>query len=131
MKGGNTTTIKIHGSSIGKTKGIYMIEVHGERLVTNEDGFLKHAAEWSREVAVVMAKRDQLELTDDHWSVILFMRKYYADYGISPPVRTLYKAVKIIGGDQVLDTNYLYQLFLGGRNQAIKYAGLPKPTGCF
>ncbi len=107
------------------------IEVNGKILETDEEGYLENLNEWEPEVANVMAKLEDAELTDAHWEVINFLREYYEEYQIAPAVRVLTKAIgKKLGKDKG-NSKYLYELFpYGPGKQACKYAGLPKPTGC-
>ena len=107
------------------------IEVNGKSLETDEEGYLADLNQWEPEVATIMAKLDDAELTDSHWEVINFLREYYEEYQIAPAVRVLTKAIgKKLGKDKG-NSKYLYELFpYGPAKQACKYAGLPKPTGC-
>lgn len=107
------------------------IEVSGKVLETDEEGYLANITEWEPGVAEVMAKQDDLALTDEHWEIIKFLREYYEEYQIAPAVRVLTKAVaKKLGADKG-NSKYLYSLFpYGPGKQACRYAGLPKPTGC-
>ena len=107
------------------------IEVNGKSLEVDEEGYLANLNEWEPAVAEVMAKDEGLELNDDHWEIINFLREYYEEYQIAPAVRVLTKAVgKKLGKDKG-NSKYLYELFpYGPGKQACKLAGLPKPTGC-
>ena len=107
------------------------IEVNGKTLETDEEGYLANLNDWEKDVATVMAKEEDLELSDDHWEIINFLREYYEEYQIAPAVRVLTKAVgKKLGADKG-NSKYLYELFpYGPAKQACKFAGLPKPTGC-
>lgn len=107
------------------------IEVNGKSLETDEEGYLANLNDWEKEVATVMAEEEDLELSDDHWEIINFLREYYEEYQIAPAVRVLTKAVgKKLGADKG-NSKYLYELFpYGPAKQACKFAGLPKPTGC-
>ena len=107
------------------------IEVNGKQLEVDEEGYLANLNDWEPEVATVMAKLDDCELTESHWEVINFLREYYEEYQIAPAVRVLTKAIgKKLGKDKG-NSKYLYELFpYGPAKQACKYAGLPKPTGC-
>jgi TusE/DsrC/DsvC family sulfur relay protein len=107
------------------------IEANGKTYETDEEGYLADLNTWDKDVAVVMAKLDDCELTDSHWEVINFLREYYEEYQIAPAVRVLTKAIgKKLGKDKG-NSKYLYELFpYGPAKQACKYAGLPKPTGC-
>lgn len=107
------------------------IEVSGKSLETDEEGYLSNINEWERGVAEVMSKDDDLELTDEHWEIINFLREYYEEYQIAPAVRVLTKAVGKKMGKDKGNSKYLYSLFpYGPGKQACRYAGLPKPTGC-
>jgi TusE/DsrC/DsvC family sulfur relay protein len=107
------------------------IEANGKTYETDEEGYLADLNSWDKDVAAVMAKADDCELTDAHWEVINFLREYYEEYQIAPAVRVLTKAIgKKLGKDKG-NSKYLYELFpYGPAKQACKYAGLPKPTGC-
>ena len=107
------------------------IEVNGNVYEVDEEGYLSDLTRWEPGIADVMSKQDDLELGDDHWAIINFLREYYEEYQIAPAVRVLTKAVgKRLGKDKG-NSKYLYELFpYGPGKQACKYAGLPKPTGC-
>ena len=107
------------------------IEVNGKVFETDEEGYLANLNEWTPDVATAMAKDEDVELTENHWEVINFLREYYEEYQIAPAVRVLTKAIgKKLGPDKG-NSKYLYELFpYGPGKQACKYAGLPKPTGC-
>jgi len=107
------------------------IEVNGKTYETDEEGYLTNIQEWEEGVAEVMSKEDNLDLTDEHWDIIKFLRQYYEEYQIAPAVRVLTKAVGKKMGKEKGNSKYLYGLFpYGPAKQACRYAGLPKPTGC-
>jgi tRNA 2-thiouridine synthesizing protein E len=107
------------------------IEGNGKSLEVDEEGYLANLNEWEPAVAEVMAKDEGLELSDDHWEIINFLREYYEEYQIAPAVRVLTKAVGKKLGKEKGNSKYLYELFpYGPGKQACKLAGLPKPTGC-
>ncbi len=107
------------------------LEVNGKVIETDEEGYLANINDWTPEVADAMAKADGVELTDNHWEVINFLREYYDEYQIAPAVRVLTKAIGKKLGKEKGNSKYLYELFpYGPAKQACKYAGLPKPTGC-
>ena len=108
-----------------------MLEVNGTSVEVDEEGYLEDLNEWTEEIATAMAAAEDVELTEEHWDIIKFLREYYEEYQIAPAVRVLTKAVgKRLGKDKG-NSRYLYSLFpFGPGKQACKYAGLPKPTGC-
>ena len=90
----------------------------------DEDGFLKRWEDWSTELAKDLARQEAIELREDHWKVITFLRNYYLKFGATPMVRTISKA-------SGLTAKELYTLFPNGPlRQAAKIGGLPKPVGC-
>jgi tRNA 2-thiouridine synthesizing protein E len=107
------------------------IDVEGQLLETDSEGYLVDIEAWSPRVAESMAAIDDCELTENHWQVIEFLREYYAEYAFAPAIRILTRAIaKKLGSDKG-NTRYLYKLFPEGpAKQACRYAGLPKPTGC-
>jgi len=107
------------------------INVDGKELAVDEEGYLANINDWVPGVADVMSKQDELELTDEHWDIIKFLREYYEEYQIAPAIRVLTKAVaKNLGKDKG-NSKYLYSLFpYGPGKQGCRFAGLPKPTGC-
>lgn len=108
-----------------------VIEVQGEVLATDEEGYLSDRERWTPAVAEAMAREDGLVLGEGHWEVINFLREYYQQYEIAPAIRILVKAIGRSMGKDKGNTRYLYELFPNGpAKQACRYAGLPKPTGC-
>jgi len=121
----------LSNSSLSTGERTMAIEVNGKTFEVDEEGYLADLNTWEPDVAEVMAKQDDCELTEAHWEVINFLREYYEEYQIAPAVRVLTKAIgKKLGKDKG-NSKYLYELFpYGPAKQACKYAGLPKPTGC-
>jgi len=107
------------------------IEVSGKSYETDEEGYLVNLGEWNEDVANEIAKQESIEMSDSHWEVVNFLRKYYEEYQIAPAVRVLTKAIGKALGPEKGNSAYLYELFpYGPAKQACKIAGLPKPTGC-
>ncbi len=106
-------------------------EVNGKAVTADEEGYIVNLADWSEPLAEIIAKSESLDLTENHWEVIRFLREYYNEFQIAPAVRVLTKAIgKKLGADKG-NNKYLYDLFpYGPAKQACKIAGLPKPTGC-
>ena len=106
-------------------------EMNGRSYESDEEGYLVDIGSWSEELAKLIAKYEEIDMTDEHWEVVNFLRDYYNEYQIAPAVRVLIKAVKKKFGTEKGSNKYLYELFpYGPSKQACKIAGLPKPTGC-
>lgn len=67
------------------------IEVDGKQYGVDEEGYLANLNDWVPGIATVMAAQDNIELTDEHWDIINFLREYYEEYQIAPAVRVLTK----------------------------------------
>lgn len=100
-------------------------EIAGKTVEVNEDGFLTNPAEWTKEIAVEMAKEEGIDvLTASHWKVIDFARNAAGNGGASPTLRA------ITSGSGV-STKELFTLFpKGPAKKVAKIAGLGKPEGC-
>lgn len=102
------------------------IEVNGKIYETNEEGFLVHPEEWNEDVARALAREEEgiFELSEEHWSVIRYIREYYLENNLAPMVRSVCKRTGF-------PLKRIYELFPSGPAKgACKVAGLPKPDGC-
>ncbi len=101
------------------------IEIKGQQIELDEDGFIVEPDLWSIEIATYFAKEEGVdELTDEHWKIINYLKDYFKQFGIAPMVRKVLK-------DNAVSMQRLYELFPSGPAKgACKIAGLPKPTGC-
>ena len=107
------------------------IEINGATVETDEEGYLVNLADWNEDIAKEIAKSENVEMTENHWEVVNFLRQYYDEFQIAPAVRVLTKAIGKQLGEEKGNSKYLYELFpYGPAKQACKIAGLPKPTGC-
>ncbi|ACD89776.1 MAG: TusE/DsrC/DsvC family sulfur relay protein [Chlorobium limicola] len=108
------------------------IEVNGATYETDENGYLVNLEDWNEDIAVKLAEGEEIDLTEEHWSLVRFLRNYYDEYQIAPAVKVLTKAIAAEQGiDKKEASEFLYGLFpKGPALQACKVAGLPKPTGC-
>jgi tRNA 2-thiouridine synthesizing protein E len=102
------------------------IDIKGHSISLNEEGFLQNPGEWNREVAVELARTQEgLDtMTNEHWSVVNYIRDYYLEHNLAPMVR---KICMTTG----LKLTRIFELFPSGPAKgACKVAGLPKPDGC-
>lgn len=98
--------------------------IAGHTVDLNEEGFLTNPSQWNEEIGAELAKLIGLELTDEHWAMIRFLREDYAQQG---ETATLRRASKETGKP----VKELFALFPGKPAKKMSYvAGLPKPKGC-
>ena len=94
--------------------------------LVDEEGYLVDPMEWDESVAVEFAKKESIELTELHWDVIRFMRKYYEENLIAPDARYSIKHLSEKYGKEA--RNMLFELFpYGYVQQACKIAGMKRP----
>jgi tRNA 2-thiouridine synthesizing protein E len=106
-------------------------ECNGVTIEADEEGYIADVSLWNQELAGMIAESENIEMNDDHWEVVNFLRNFYEEYQIEPAARILTRAVKKTLGPEKGNSKYLYELFpFGPIKQASKIAGLPKPTSC-
>lgn len=100
-------------------------------LEMTEQGFLVNPADWNEDVAERLAASNNIELNDEHWEIILFIRRYYQQFKHLPNARVFTKAIAKELGEEKGNSRYLHKLFPEGPlKYACKLAGLPKPPTC-
>ena len=99
-------------------------DIAGAQVHVNEEGFLTEFDEWNEEIAKVLAKNIDIELTDAHWKVLNFLRSDFKEQGETATTRR----VATVGGVAVKEQ---FDLFPKKPGKKMSYiAGLPKPHGC-
>lgn len=94
----------------------------------DNEGFLVEPEQWSVQLAHEIAKEENIELDDDHWIVVNFIRDYFDDKQTVPETRFALKHLRGTLGDERGTRKYLHTLFpYGYGQQACKIAGMRKP----
>lgn len=101
------------------------MQVGGKDIELDQDGFMRDPALWDREVAAAIAHAEGIaEISEKHWAIVEFIRTYWKEHDLAPPVRLICTEI----GVSVRD---IYRLFTSGPARgACRVAGLPKPDGC-
>jgi len=99
--------------------------IANKTVAVNEEGFMTNPGEWTREIALELAKEDGLpELTPDHWKVIDFCRKDGLASGKAPTLRRITSMAGVT-------TKEMFALFPKGPAKKVAHiSGLGKPEGC-
>lgn len=101
-----------------------------EMIEFDDEGFLRTPEQWNVEVATNIAKENNIDLSDAHWTVIAAARAFYAKTGISPSMRPLIKLVEHEDAT-IANSITLAQLFTSQVTRVVaKIGGLPKPSDC-
>lgn len=98
--------------------------IGGRPIDVNDEGFLVAYDQWDEALGAELARLIGLELTDEHWAVLRFLRVDYPARGETATLRR----TSTIGGFPIKE---LFRLFPGKPAKKMAYvAGLPKPKGC-
>lgn len=105
-----------------------MVAEELDRLNLGEEGYLLDPADWNEDIARTLAADEDIELTDEHWRVLRFMRDYHAEHGIAADARFVIKFLAEELGYDDRARARLFQLFpYGYVKQACKIAGMQRP----
>jgi len=95
----------------------------GITVDVNEEGYFTNPSQWTKDIAVEIAKEEGILLTDKHFAIIEYLRNRYLS-GEALSIRS-------INHSGVIDVKTFYQLFSGAPlKRATKIAGIPKPVSC-
>jgi tRNA 2-thiouridine synthesizing protein E len=109
----------------------FTMKVNGEGILCDGEGYLLDLEAWSEDYVRASAEREELELNDEHWQVIYFIRDFHEKHGVQAPVRDMIKYFKKIWGKEKGSSRYLHQIFPKGgpQKQGNRLAGVRKPKG--
>jgi tRNA 2-thiouridine synthesizing protein E len=98
--------------------------IAGHEVDVNEEGFLTAPDQWTEELGAALAQLIGLELTEEHWKLVRFLRE---DFAVQGETATLRRVSTQTG----VPVKQLFALFPGKPAKKMAYvAGLPKPKGC-
>lgn len=105
------------------------IEVNGNTIETTETGFLANLEDWNENVGKVLAEEEGIEMTQEHWDVIKYLRdEHFNNAGNEPNERTILKDMGKQWGKKV-SSKEMYLMFPQmPSKQGRKIAGLPQST---
>ena len=101
------------------------LEANGKSIETDGNGNLTDPGTWDEDVAKALAAEDGIELTQEHFDVLNYLRTEYLENNEQPMERAINKGMSKIWGRKVSSKD-LYVLFpLAPSKQGNKIAGLP------
>lgn len=101
------------------------LEVNGKSIELDDNGNLTDHNQWDEDVARALAAADDLELTQEHFDVLNYLRTEYIENNEQPMERMINKGMSKIWGRKVSSKD-LYVLFPGAPSkQGNRIAGLP------
>ena len=104
-----------------------MIKLRRIGHATFETPDLQKMIDYYTEVmGLVLAEREKIALTDEHWDVIRFMRRYWEEHQLTPDARFVIRHIMERRGPGA--RNRLFELFpYGYPGQACRIAGMKRP----
>lgn len=107
------------------------IEVNGRKILTDSEGYLLDLDDWSEDFARALAAKEGLELTDEHWQVIRFIRAFHEEHRVQPQVRVMIKHFTEKWGPEKGSNHYLHEIFPKGgpQKQGNRLAGIRRTKG--
>ena len=107
------------------------VDVDGRAVLTDSEGYLVDLADWSEGFVRAEAAAEGLELGNEHWEVIRFLREHYERHGVQAQVRELIKHFRGLWGPERGSNRHLHDLFPRGgpQKQGNRLAGLLKTKG--
>jgi len=95
----------------------------GVAVDVNDEGYFTNPSQWTKEIAIEVAKEEGLELTDKHFEMLEYLRNKF-NSGDQLTIRGINKS-------GIVDVKTFYQMFPGAPlKKSTKIAGIPKPTSC-
>ena len=111
--------------------GRHTIEAEGKTVALDADGHLACPGDWSPAVAKALARQNGIELGEEHWWLIGFVREYHERYGMPPLMRVVVAELRKRPGRADASSRSLYRLFPEEPiREACRYGGLPRPESC-
>jgi len=102
------------------------IEVKGKTIETDKNGNLVNPQDWDEDVAKALAAEEDIELTQEHWDVLAYLRDEYLNNNGNQPMERQINKDMSKRWDKKVSSKDLYKLFpKAPSKQGNKVAGLP------
>lgn len=106
------------------------ITLESKTYLFGDKYYLKNFSSWDENIRDWLSKKEGLELTKEHLTVIDFLRKSFSDSNKHPAVRMVTAELNSRLGAEKGSVKYFHTLFPGGIHQAFMIAGLPMMDSC-
>ena len=95
----------------------------GTEVSVNAEGYLTDLNQWTKEIALEIAEKEEVNMNEKCWEVISWIQDQFRNEN---PL-----TIRKVGKSGVTDIKEFYALFpKGPLKKAAKIAGIPKPVGC-
>ena len=98
-------------------------QIAGVNVELTDDGYFVDPLQWTKEIALELAKEVNISLSEQHFEVIDFIREKF--------LKGEAVTIRAIGKSGIVDVKGFYRLFPGAPlKKAAKVSGIPKPESC-
>jgi len=110
---------------------IRTLYVNDKDVETCSEGYIVNLDEWSEDFVHALAAHEGLELTEEHWQIIRYIREYHDRNNVQPNVRTMIKHFREKWGAEKGTNRYLHDIFPKGgpQKQGNRLAGIRRTKG--
>ena len=110
---------------------IRTLNVNDKDVETCSEGYIVNLDEWSEDFVHALAAHEGLELTEEHWQVIRYIRENHDRNNVQPNVRTMIKYFREKWGAEKGTNRYLHDIFPKGgpQKQGNRLAGIRRTKG--
>ncbi|MCU7853626.1 MAG: TusE/DsrC/DsvC family sulfur relay protein [Candidatus Thiodiazotropha sp. (ex Monitilora ramsayi)] len=107
------------------------LDINGKQVATDQEGYIQDMDDWTEEFVYALAKKECLEITEEHWDVIQYIRDYYHKHRVQAQVRDMIKHFKKVWGPVHGNNRYLHDIFPRGgpQKQGNRLAGIRRTKG--
>jgi tRNA 2-thiouridine synthesizing protein E len=108
-----------------------LMTVGDRQIPVDSEGYLINLDDWSEEFANALAQEEGLNLTDEHWQVIRYIRDYHHTHRVQPQVRVMITHFTQQWGAEKGSNHYLHEIFPRGgpQKQGNRLAGIRRTKG--
>ena len=105
-----------------------MIETANKQVEVDNEGYLIEPSDWNMAFAEELANQEDLDLSQEHWKIINFVRNYYNEHLTAPDSRSVVHYLSNELGYGRKANKQLFTLFpYGYVKQTCKIAGMKRP----
>ena len=54
--------------------------INNQKIEADKEGYLSNKSNWSEQLALIIAEGENIEMTENHWEVVHFVRDFYLEY---------------------------------------------------
>ena len=93
------------------------------------EGYLMIPEDLDKNIAFELAKEEGIELSEDYWTILGFIRTYYDEHAITPDIRhVITYLANEHGWEKSEAKKFIFKLFpFGYVKQACKISGMRRP----